>query len=313
VPRYFVFIGVTTAASSINRLFPVWRDRLGLGQDLELLGVDLPIRAPRAAYRAVVQRIRHDPEQVGALITTHKLDLYAAAQDLFDGLDPLAELCEELSCIGKRDGRLMGWTKDSLTMGRALARVLGQDYFARTGGHVLCLGAGGAGKALTLYLMTRPHGGDRPAMVIVTDRDPGRLAGLRALHGRLDSDVRVDYREVDAPSAHDEIIAALPPGTLVINATGMGKDVPGSPITSSAEFPEGAIAWDLNYRGSLDFLDTVRSQPPDRRVRAEDGWYCFIYGWALNLEEVFERPVSDEDLEQLAEDAAFARPPRSTG
>jgi shikimate 5-dehydrogenase len=308
MPRYFLFIGVTTAESSINRIFPRWRDRLGLGADLELLGVDLPVRAPAASYRAVVQRMRSDPHQVGAIITTHKLDLFAATHDLFDEVDPVAELCEELSCIGKRSGRLVGWARDPLTAGRALDRILGPNYFLKSGGQVLCLGAGGAGSAITLYLMTLRPAEDRPRQIIVTDLEPGRLERLRALHSRLDADVFVHYRENADPRVHDELIAALPPASIVINATGMGKDLPGSPITASARFPERAIAWDLNYRGELGFLRIAGAQATEWKVRVEDGWYNFIQGWAVNMEEVFHRPISTEELEQLAEDAAFARP-----
>jgi shikimate dehydrogenase len=308
VPRYFVFLGVTTGESSVNQIFPAWREYLNLGSDVEILGTDLPVRAPARNYRALVERLKTEPNQVGASITTHKLDVYAAARDFFDEMDHFAELSEEVSCIAKRDGKLIGWATDPISAGRALDRMLGSGYFGRREGEVLCLGAGGAARAITLHLLTRARTEDRPTRVIVTDRDAGRLESLRALHARLESDVRVMYLENADPSEHDELISKLPPASLVINATGMGKDLPGSPVTSAVDFPERSIAWDLNYRGELDFLRMARAQPETRQVRAEDGWSYFILGWAAVMEHVFDRQVAPEEIEELARLAAFARP-----
>ena len=47
---------------------------------------------------------------------------------------------------------------------------------------------------------------------------------------------------------------------MVVNATGLGKDSPGSPISDAATFPNGGIAWDFNYRGELLFLEQALSQ-----------------------------------------------------
>ena len=52
--RSFTFIGVTTAQSSIMRIFPRWRDLLGLGPDVEMAGWDLPLHAPPEDYCAAV-------------------------------------------------------------------------------------------------------------------------------------------------------------------------------------------------------------------------------------------------------------------
>ena len=57
--------------------------------------------------------------------------------------------------------------------------------------------------------------------------------------------------------------------TLVINATGLGKDAPGSPISDAAQFPLNGIAWDFNYRGDLVFL--VRRDHHERHLDAPVG------------------------------------------
>jgi len=309
--RYFTFIGVTTAHSSIMRIFPRWRDLLGLGEDIEMAGWDLPIHAPRERYREAVARLKADPANLGALITTHKIDLYEAAHDLIDEVDHYAGLCHEVSCLARRGRHLLGWAKDPISAGRSLERILNPGYFGRTGGDVLCFGAGGSGVAITLHLLSRPEAGDRPAHITVTNCSLERLESLRLLLGRLDSDVHVDYVHNVDPEVNDQLVASLPPGSLMINATGMGKDIPGSPVTDAVVFPRAGIAWELNYRGDLDFLRQARDQQATRTLSVEDGWAYFIFGWTAVMEEVFNRRISLDEIDLLAEAASFARPPRT--
>ena len=54
------FIGVTTGRSSIRQVFPRWAERLGLG-DVAMVGIDLPLHAPREDYRRVVEFMAADP------------------------------------------------------------------------------------------------------------------------------------------------------------------------------------------------------------------------------------------------------------
>jgi hypothetical protein len=118
VPTLY-FVGVTTTQSSIMRVFPKWSDALGLGADIA--GYDAAIHAPAEAYRAIVQHIKDDPLSMGALVTTHKIDLLDASRDMFDYLDPYAQLCGEISCISKREGRLEGYARpDRRPVGKRL-------------------------------------------------------------------------------------------------------------------------------------------------------------------------------------------------
>jgi shikimate dehydrogenase len=91
VPTMY-FVGVSTGGSSIMRLFPEWVNILGLGE-AQLIGLDLPLHADPARYRDVVAHVKQDPLSLGALVTSHKLDLLEAAHDLFDELDAYARLC----------------------------------------------------------------------------------------------------------------------------------------------------------------------------------------------------------------------------
>src|SRR5260370_23967775 len=145
VPTMY-FLGVTTGQSSIMRLFPLWAQVLGL-DNTQLVGLDLPLHAPPQQYRQAIEHIKNDHFSLGALITTHKVDLLNAASDLFDDLDEYAQLCQEVSCITKENGKLTGWAKDPITSAMVLQRVLEPGYWSSSKGHVLCLGAGGSGLA----------------------------------------------------------------------------------------------------------------------------------------------------------------------
>jgi shikimate 5-dehydrogenase len=103
----------------------------------------------------------------------------------------------------------------------------------------------------------------------------------------------------------------LPPGSLVINATGMGKDTLGSPVTDAAEFPEGALVWELNYRGELLFLQQALRRSERRGLQVHDGWRYFIHGWAIVIEEVFDLDITEQQLTRLAALSESERPPRS--
>ncbi|HWM09934.1 MAG TPA: hypothetical protein VNO82_11335, partial [Solirubrobacteraceae bacterium] len=233
----FVFIGVTTGSSSIMGIFPRWRDVLGLEGGAELVGRDLPVDASAETYRAVIEELVADPEFGGALVTTHKIGIYQAARDLFTRVDELAELCGEVSCVAMRDGGLIGWAKDPVAAGRSLERILDPAHFRAGGGHVLCMGAGGSGTAIAVYLLARRASGDHPARIVVTDRSPERLARLRGTLARIDHGAEV---ELAGPERHEQLLAGLPPHSLVVNATGMGKDIEGSPLPPEAVFPERA-------------------------------------------------------------------------
>ncbi len=293
------FIGVTTGKSAIMRVFPLWAQELGR-PDLTIEGVDLKPHDDPEAYRRAVIQIKRDPLSLGALVTTHKIDLLEAARDLFDYLDPYAQLCGEISCISKRDGRLEGHAKDPITSGLSLDALLGQNYFGRTGGEVLCFGAGGSGTAIALHLINKPNPGDRPRRFVVVNRSPGRLERLKAMVDQLQTDIRFEYICNEDPARNDEIMATMPSGSLVINATGMGKDRPGSPITDRGLFPLNGVAWELNYRGELDFLHQALAQSESRNVYVEDGWLYFLHGWTQVIAQILHIEIPGGLFDRLA-------------
>ncbi len=303
----FYFIGVSTGKSSIMRVFPAWADFLGLGE-VVIKGIDLKIHDSAENYREVVRFIKNDPLSVGALVTTHKIDLLQTCRDLFDELDYYARTTGEISCISKRGGILHGHAKDPISSGLTLQAFLPVDHWKNTEAEVLVLGAGGSGIAVTAYLLDARHGDDRPARIHVADRSPERLREAEAIRGQFASTVVTEFHSVAAAVDNDGLVEALPARSLVINATGLGKDRPGSPITSDTRFPEDGYAWEFNYRGDLVFLEQARSQAQSRGLHVEDGWLYFVHGWTQVIAEVFEvtiptrGPVFDQ-ISRIALDA----------
>lgn len=301
------FIGVTTTKSSIMKVFPAWAAHLGL-EGAQIKGIDFKLHDDQAAYREAVEFIRDDPLSMGALVTTHKIDLFNACKGLFDVVDPHARLMDETSCISKRDGKLVCHAKDPISSGLAIDGFLGAGYFARTGADLFSMGAGGSTIAITWHLMRRSRGKDVPGRIVVSNRSQHRLDEIRRIHAEIASDVPVEYVLAPRPEDNDAVLANLKPGSLVINATGLGKDAPGSPLSNAAVFPERAVVWDLNYRGELVFLDQARAQERTRSLQVEDGWTYFLHGWTQVIAEVFDIDIatSGPEFEQISQIALKA-------
>lgn len=302
------FIGVTTGSSSIQHVFPLWAEELGL-EGAVLTGIDMPLHADPNDYRRVVEFIAGDPLSLGALVTTHKIDLYAACADLFDEIDPFARLMGETSCISKRDGRLICHAKDPISSGLAIDAFLGSGHWTNEPADVLSMGAGGSTIAISWYLSRPSSGADRPGRIVITNRSAARLDHLREIHQKIDTDTVFEYVLTPEPEDNDRVLGSLPPRSLVVNATGLGKDAPGSPLTSAGVFPPHGVAWDLNYRGDLVFLDQARAQQSARGLQVEDGWIYFVHGWTQVIAEVFrvDIPTSGPAFERLSTLARSAR------
>jgi shikimate 5-dehydrogenase len=196
---------------------------------------------------------------------------------------------------------------DPVTSGLSLEAIVPDGYWASSGADLLLLGAGGSSLALTLYLHGRAvEGRDLPGRVIVTNRREGRLEEMRAVHATLGLRVPIEYHLAPETTDNDAQLRRLAPGSVVINATGLGKDRPGSPLTDRAIFPRDGIAWDFNYRGDLVFLDQARAHKAERSLRVEDGWLYFIHGWTRVVAEVFhiDIPTSGPAFDRLSRIAA---------
>lgn len=287
------FIGVTTKQSSVMSLFPHWMKILN--QNAVIEGIDLRIHADPEEYIDVVNMIKKDELSLGALITTHKIDLYNAAKDLFEYLDPFALKFGELSSISKKEGRLEGYAKDPISSGRALEAFLSKDYWDK-GGDAFIMGAGGSSIALASYILSREK---LPSRLVISNRSPERLENIERILRSFNRDIELEFVLAKDISRNDAILATLKPCSLVVNATGLGKDRPGSPLTDNCVFPENSSCWEFNYRGDLRFLAQANAQKDEKNLYLEDGFVYFLHGWMQVVAEVFHIDITDELFDEI--------------
>ncbi len=300
------FIGVTTGSSSIMKVFPAWAEALGI--DAEMKGIDIAIHEKPEVYREVVSFIKNDPLSMGALVTTHKIDLYHAAHDLFDEEGEYARQFGEISSIYKKDGKFFCDAKDPVTCGMAMEEFIGPGYWkTHPEAGVMIMGAGGSCISMCSYYMRNRSGdGDDPKKIVVANRSEPRLLECRRINEAFYPDsIPASYYLTPEPGQNDKVMAReMGPGSLIINATGLGKDRPGSPLTDTAVFPVGATVWEINYRGELTFMHQAEAQKDERNLRIEDGWMYFIYGWTQVIADVFHQEILGEKLKRCSEIAA---------
>ena len=292
------FIGVTTTKSSIMKLFPLWAEALGL-ENAVLKGIDIDIHADPQVYRDVVGFIKNDELSLGALVTTHKIDIFHAAKDLFDYLDPYATMFGELSSISKKDGKLEGYAKDPISSGLAMEAFVPENYWKEHSGELFMIGAGGSAIAICSYLLDPKNCENIPSRVVIANRSQHRLDEIERIVKEINPTVEAEYHLTPEPTQNDALLAQLKPHSLVVNATGLGKDRPGSPLTDKGIFPEKSLVWELNYRGELDFMHQALRQKEAKRLYVEDGWIYFIHGWTQVVAEVFHIDITGSVLERI--------------
>src|SRR5699024_11011302 len=296
------FIGVTTEQSTIMKLFPLWAESMELENTI-LKGIDIDIRAEKSVYKKVVDFIKKDPLSKGALVTTHKIDLFNSTRDQFDYLDTHACMLNEISSISKKHDKLEGHAKDPITSGLALRKFIPDNYW-ETNGEVFIMGAGGSALAICSYLTKKEHKNNIPKKIIISNRSKERLSSAQKLLNQIDTPTKFEFYLCPDPEDNDEILNNLNSHSLVINATGLGKDRPGSPITDNAIFPKDGIAWELNYRGELDFMHQALAQKSTQNLHVEDGWIYFLHGWTQVIAEVFQIDISPyfDNIEKISAD-----------
>ncbi len=168
------FIGVTTGSSSIMKVFPKWAKALHL-DDAVIKGMDFQTHSDPESYREAVTFIKSDPLSLGALVTTHKIDLFNSCKDLFDYIDPFAKQLGEVSSISKKDGKLCAHAKDPISSGLALENFVPENFWNDYNGDVLLIGAGGSSLAMSVYFTQEKFGTNVPKHIIIANRSQPRL------------------------------------------------------------------------------------------------------------------------------------------
>ncbi len=299
--RYFAFVGVTTRSSAVVGLFRAWCDILGV--NWTLVHWDLAVDSPPNAYDRIVADFR-SLDVLGGLVTTHKANLFSSKWRAFDLLEPLSTILNEIGVVFKREGELCGGVSDVESGSVILASLTSSKVWLEGNRHAYILGAGGAGLAALWNLGYRGVG--EAKQITIVDPDPYR----REMAKRISSDSSfLCHVTVTAgvDGQADECINGSEHGSLVINATGLGKDRAGSPVSSEFVFPCAATVWDFNYRGELEFLKLAESQAALRGLVIHDGFDYFACGWSFVMSRVAGRPWSLEVFSQFLSVAAAAR------
>ncbi|MGO8725066.1 MAG: hypothetical protein ACLQRM_20400 [Acidimicrobiales bacterium] len=288
-----LFVGVTTGSSLIHRVMPLWQ--AALGSPCTVRGVDIPPDADEGVYVRFFAGVSENKCAAGVIITSHKVRMFRACQTLFKDLDPLALACQEVNAIRRTEEGLLGWTRDPVSVGRVTDRI-----WPESEGQVICLGAGGTALALAHHLFATRA----PVPFICADVHHEAVQQLVHL---------TPYPVVGhvGEGPWDELVNSAPAGSLIVNATGMGKDRPGSPITNGATFPARAVVWELNYRGDLQFLVQAHLQAGQSQLQVHDGWQLFCHGWAAGLTVVLDLPDDDDLGDRFGAVTRSLRPTRA--
>lgn len=283
------FIGVSTSNSSIMKIFPEWSKTLGL--DATISGIDIPLNSEPEVYTSALEEMVNDPGCKGALVTTHKLALYQSAHSQFSSFDEFAKTCGEISCVKIREGSVSGFAKDPISAGLAIEDFLPANFFNEDN-EVILLGDGGAAIAIAWYLTNLPI---PPVVIHIFGKDSSRIEHLVKVIGDKKTQLRT---KISTPQALKDI-AETKKKFLIINATGMGKDLPGTPWPKDLLFPKNSYLWELNYRGDLEFYHQGKAQQSSQNLEVTDGWRYFIYGWTQVISEVFDVQIDSKTLSIL--------------
>jgi shikimate dehydrogenase len=324
-PPLVLFLGISTAGSLAHRTFPGWSQLFCPGAVMR--GIDLPEDAGPEAFRDLMAAMTASPGVLGAVVTSHKLRLFNACGDLLDDAEPLVALTHEINSVDTREG-VRAFARDPQSLDIILDGIGRPDGDGAGGGGgpaprpALCIGAGGSAIALMLAMrldITGTLAAGRPVLragraargpLTIVGRDQASLDNIRAVRDRCGIPGEgVALRLAPDAGAVAGCVRSAAAGTVVCNATGLGKTSPGSPLPDLAAFPPGAVAWDFNLRGPLTFL----SQARQAGVATEDGWDFFVAGWAAALAAITGTELTPDLLSRAVRSAQPARPGNVTG
>jgi shikimate dehydrogenase len=238
---------------------------------LDHLRIDARYELWETEREALAERVTgmRGADCLGANITVPYKELVIP---LLDEVDPLANRIGAVNTIVNRDGRLCGYNTDMTGFAHALREEGGFDP---SGAHVVLLGAGGAGRAVTMALVQ-----GKAASITITDILPERAQTLAEdLGGQGETILR------NMPATKDKLAAAvMKKCQLLVNCTPIGmrhsKQEHDLPIPS--EFiPAGALVFDIIYNP----LETrLLAEAKTRGARTLGGLSMLVYQGAASFE-----------------------------
>lgn len=292
--KIMYFVGVSTQQSIINKIFPKWMEVLGF--NVQLQGIDIPLNASANIYRDCAKKIKESSDVLGALVTTHKIAMYSYANDVFDVLSDSARAFKEIGAIYKRNNMMGGEATDIISVNNAFNNIF--EKVNNKGSDICILGCGGAGIALGYAILKFYNANFNK--VIMTDINFDRLEHAKKTLMTYDTEKKLQFVHVQSIQDNDIIINSLSNNSFVVNATGVGKDVQGSPISNAVQFPYGSCIWEYNYRGNLEFVKIAEEQAKEKHLSIYDGFEYFIYGWTTVISRVLNIDITKGNFDLLA-------------
>ena len=245
-----------------------------------------------------------DGKITDAVVTGEKETPGFGYEPIYEGT--YAKQFGEISSIYKDGDKLCRDAKDPITCGMAMEEFVPENYWKENPeAGVFIMGAGGSCISMCSYYMRNSGKGNDPAKIVVCNRSLPRLEECEKINNEFyPNTIPAEYYLTPEPGQNDVQMEKMGKGSLVINATGLGKDRPGSPLTDAALFPKNALVWELNYRGERLFMHQAEAQSESRGVQVIDGWMYFIYGWTQVIADVFHTEILGERLKEMDRIAA---------
>ena len=209
------FIGVSTGQSSSKNIFPEWAKTLKIAP-ARLIGIDLKIHDNPENYQKVIRFIKNDPLSLGALVTTHKMDLMRACREEFDEIDPLAFELGEVSSVYKRRGNYL-LELQTLSVVAWHWKTLPPNYFSKFDSND---DSGRWRKCPSISLVFLQV---RKLMDKIYVVNRVKVDWITCMTRRRWGSSQIIPLVAHDSSVADKVIHSMNPGSLVVNATGLER------------------------------------------------------------------------------------------
>lgn len=288
-------VGTQPLPDALLGVLPKWGRKFG-HRSTAIVPVAAPSEADVAGIQSFIEFLRDEYHAVGAVMVSQASPVFEHARHLFDAFDDDAELLGEIGVAVRAPGTLTALAPAKNAAQQAYEHVFGADSDPA---EALIIGATGPARALALAL-SNSAGNTGTCRVCLTTLDGKSMTDMRRRVADLPEDRRPTLRHIESQLEHDRLVTLLPPGSLVVNATGPSeKDTP-SPVGSAALFPKNGLVWDLDAVGvSSPFLDKARQQRRERGLRLADGSAFHHYQWLAAATAVFGASPTPADTTKL--------------
>lgn len=275
--------------------YPKWARRFDQGS-ADIVPIAAPSAADSAAYRGLVEFLRDEYNVLGLVMLSHADTLFQHTHAMFDEIDSDAQLLGEIGVVRRAPGTLTALAPAKVAAERAYEQTFDA---ADPLPEALIIGGTGPARALALALSGTADAAT-PRRVSLTTLDGKSMTEMRQRVAELPEDQRPILRHIESQIEHDRLVTLLPPGSLVVNASGTAdKDAP-SPVGDAALFPENGLVWDLDAVGtSSPFLDKARKQRSARGLRLADGPLFHRLQWVAAAAAVFGGDVDAAESQRM--------------